>query len=165
MDLASFTCDFFHLIPPFVHQRQWKNEDGKDLRIEGFLSIYIVERTRLGKGRRAAMGIHPAKGKRNTAERRRVPRSYVRFQVTAINGKPAPDAFILDISPLGTKMESPPLAIPARSLELNFLVPGESQETRAIGEVVWLEGSEPLGLNLLGISFLKPYWEFYRFVS
>jgi len=110
------------------------------------------------------MGIDHDKGKRNTAERRRVPRSYVRFQVTAINGKPAPNVFILDISPLGAKMESLPLAIPAMSLELKFLVPGESLETRAIGEVVWLVGSEPLGLNLMGISFLKPYWEFFRFV-
>jgi hypothetical protein len=146
-------------------ERQSKNEGGKDLRFEGFLSIYIVERTRLGKGRGAAMGIDHDQSKRSTAERRRVPRSYVRFQVTAINGKPAPNVFILDISPLGAKMESPPLAIPAMSLELKFLVPGEGQETRAIGEVVWLVGSKPLGLNLMGISFLKPYWEFFRFVS
>ena len=111
------------------------------------------------------MGIDHDKGKRNTTERRRVPRSYARFQVTAINDKPAPDAFILDISPLGAKMESPPLAIPAMTLELNFLVPGESLETRAIGEVVWLEGSGLFGLNLMGISFLKPYWEFFRFMT
>ena len=111
------------------------------------------------------MGIDHDKGKRNTAERRRVPRSYVRFQVTAINGKPAPNVFILDISPLGAKMESPPLAIPAMSLELKFLVPGESQETRATGEVVWLAGSKLFGLNLMGISFLKPYWEFFRFTT
>lgn len=135
-----------------------------DFRVEGFLSIYIAERTRLGKGRGAAMGIDRDQGKRNTAERRRVPRSDVRFQVTAINGKPAPDVFILDISPLGAQLESPPLAIPAMSLELTFLVPGEGQETRALGEVVWLVGSEPLGLNLMGIAFLQPYWEFCRFV-
>ena len=139
-------------------------QDGEDLRVEGFLSIYIVERTHLGKESGAAMRIDHDKGRRNPAERRRVPRSYVRFQVTAINGKPAPNAFILDISPLGAKMESPPLTIPAMSLELNFLMPGDDQETRAIGEVVWLVGSEPLGLNLMGISFLKPYWEFFRFV-
>jgi hypothetical protein len=72
------------------------------------LWIGIVDRTCLGKGRGAAMERDPDKGKRNTAERRRVPRSYVRFQVTAISGKPAPDAFILDIGPLGTKMESSP---------------------------------------------------------
>jgi hypothetical protein len=102
--------------------------------------------------------------RRNPVERRRVSRADVRFQVTAINGEPAPGVFILDISPLGAKMESPPLAIPAMSLELQFLVRGEGQETRAIGEVVWLVGSEPLGLNLMGISFLKPYWEFFRFV-
>jgi len=111
------------------------------------------------------MGIDHDKGKRNPAERRRVPRSCVRLQVTAINGKPAPNAFILDISPLGAKMQSPPLAIPAMSLELKFLVPGESLETRAIGEVVWLVGSGPFSLNLMGISFLKPYWEFCRFIS
>jgi hypothetical protein len=87
------------------------------------------------------------------------------LQVTAINGKPAPNVFILDISPLGAKMESPPLAIPAMSLELKFLVPGESLETRTIGEVVWLVGSGPFSLNLMGISFLKPYWEFCRFIS
>jgi len=102
---------------------------------------------------------------RNPAERRRVSRSDVRFQITAINGKPAPDAFILDISPLGAKLESPPLTIPAMSLELHFLVPGEGQETRVLGDVVWLVGSEPLGINLMGISFLNPYWEFCRFIS
>ena len=117
-----------------------------------------------GKKVGATMGTDRNQGKRNPAERRRVPRSPVRFQVIAINGKPAPDTFILDISPLGAKMESPPPAIPARSLELNFLIPGDDQETRVIGEAVWLAGSEPLGLNLMGISFLKPYWEFCRFV-
>ena len=110
------------------------------------------------------MGIGHDTGKRNTLEHRRVPRSYVRFQATAINGKPVPNAFILDISPLGAKMESPPLAIPAMSLELKFLVPGESLETRVIGEVVWLVDSELFGLNFMGISFLKPYWEFCRFI-
>jgi len=111
------------------------------------------------------MEIDHEKCKRVTAERRRVPRSYVNFQVTAINGKPEPDAFILNISPLGAQMESPPLAIPAMSLELKLLVPGESMETRAIGEVVWLVGSGLFGLNLMGISFLKPYWEFFRFMT
>ena len=111
------------------------------------------------------MGIDHDQAKRNTAERRRVPRSSVRFQVTAINGQPSPDAIILDVSPLGAKMESPPLDIPAMSLELTFLVPGESLETRAKGEVVWLVGSKLFGLNLMGISFLKPYWEFFRFTT
>jgi hypothetical protein len=110
------------------------------------------------------MRLDHGQGQGNIAERRRFPRSYVRFQVTAINGNPAPEAFILDISPLGAKMESPPLATPATSLELKFLVPGENQESRAIGEVVWLVGSEPLALNLIGISFLKHYYEFSRFV-
>jgi hypothetical protein len=111
------------------------------------------------------MEIDHDKGKRNTLEHRRVPRSSVRFQVTAINDKPAPNAFILDISPLGAKIESPPLAIPAMSLELKFLVPGESLETLVIGEVVWLAAMELFGLNLMGISFLKPYWEFFRFMT
>ena len=124
-----------------------------------------MERTRLGKRCGPVMEIDHDKGKRNTLEHRRVPRSSVRFQVTAINDKPAPNAFILDISPLGAKIESPPLAIPAMSLELKFLVPGESLETRVIGEVVWLVGSGLFGLNLMGISFLKPYWEFFRFMT
>ena len=110
------------------------------------------------------MGIDHDKRKSNTAERRRVPRSYVRFQITAINGKPAPDVFILDLSPLGAKMESPPQAIPAMPLELKFLVPGQSLETRAMGEVVWLVDSGLCGLNLMGISFLKPYGKFFRFI-
>jgi len=111
------------------------------------------------------MGIDHDRRKRNKLEHRRVPRTCVRFQVTTINDKPACDAFILDISPLGAKMESPPLAIPAKSLELTFLVPGESLENQAIGEVVWLVGSKLFGLNLMGISFLKPHWEFFRFTT
>ena len=110
------------------------------------------------------MGRNHDQAKGNNVERRRVHRAAIRFQVTAINDEPAPNAFILDISPLGAKMESPPLTIPGMSLELKFLVPGEGQETRAIGEVVWVVGSDPFGLNLMGISFLKPYWEFFRFV-
>jgi hypothetical protein len=109
------------------------------------------------------MGRDRDKGRRSPAERRRVPRSDVRFQVTAINRKPTLESFILDLSPLGAKMESPPLIIPDSSLELKFLAPGEGQETHAIGEVVWIVGSELLDLNLWGISFLKPYWEFCRF--
>ena len=110
------------------------------------------------------MRIDHHRAMRNPVERRRIPRSDVRFQVTAINGTPAPDAFILDISPLGAKIESPPLTIPAMPLEVKFLVPGEDRETRTLGEIVWLVDSEPLGLNLMGISFLQPDWEFCRFV-
>jgi hypothetical protein len=124
----------------------------------------IVEKTCLGKRRGATRGIDHHKGKRITLEHRRVSRTDVRFQVTAINGKPAPETFLLDISPLGAKMESPPLDIPASSLELTFLVPGESLENQAEGEVVWLVGSKLIGLNLMGISFLKPHWEFFRFI-
>ena len=104
------------------------------------------------------------RGKRNTSERRRVPRSVARFQVTALNGKPAPDTLILDISPLGAKMESPPVAIPARPLELRFLAPGESLETRVIGKVVWLAGPGLFGLNLMGIAFLKPDGELSQLI-
>jgi hypothetical protein len=125
----------------------------------------IVGKTCLGKRRGATRGIDHHKGKRITLEHRRVSRTDVRFQITAINGKPAPETFLIDISPLGAKMESPPLAIPAMSLELKFLVPGESLETLVIGEVVWLAGMGLLGLNLMGISFLKPYWEFFRFIA
>ena len=110
------------------------------------------------------MGRSHDKGKRNTLEHRRIHRSSVRFQVTAINGNPWPNAYILNISPLGAKIELPPLAIPAKSLELMFLVPGESLKTRVIGEVVWLVNSELFVLNFMGLSFLKPYWEFFRFI-
>jgi hypothetical protein len=125
----------------------------------------IVEKTCFGKRRGATRGIDHHKGKRITLEHRRVSRTDVRFQVTAINGKPAPETFLIDISPLGAKMESPPLDIPPMSLELTFLVPGESLENQAIGEVVWLVGSKLFGLNLMGISFLKPHWEFFRFTT
>jgi hypothetical protein len=124
-----------------------------------------MERTRIEKRSGAVMGIYHDKGKRNTLERRRVPRPSVRFQLTAINDKPAPNAFVLDISPLGAKIESPPLAIPAMSLELKFLVPGESLEILVIGELVWLASMGLSGINLMGISFLKPYWEFFRFTT
>jgi hypothetical protein len=110
------------------------------------------------------MGIGHDRRKRNTLEHRRVSRSSVHFQVTAINGNQRPNAYILDISPLGAKIELPPLAIPTMSLELKFLVPGESLETRVIGEVVWLVASELFGLNFMGISFLNPYWEFFKFI-
>ena len=110
------------------------------------------------------MGRSHDKGKRNTLEHRRIQRSSIRFQVTAINGNPWPNAYILDVSPLGAKIELPPLAIPAKLLELTFLVPGESLETRVIGEVVWLAYSELFVLNFMGLSFLKPYWEFFRFI-
>jgi hypothetical protein len=110
------------------------------------------------------MGRGHDKGKMNALEHRRISRSSVHFQVTTINGNPWPNAFILDLSPLGAKMELPLLAIPATSLELKFLVPGESLETRVIGEVAWLIDSELFGLNFMGISFLKPYWEFFRFI-
>ena len=90
-------------------------------------------------------------------------RSGVHFQVTAINGKLSYNAFIIDISPFGAKFEA--TEIPScELLEIKFLIPGQRQETRVFGEIVWIdEHGAPLGCYHVGISFLQPYWKFCYF--
>lgn len=90
-----------------------------------------------------------------TKELRSSQRYDVFLKVTEINGQPATDAIMLDLSMWGARIES---LIPLRNnVELNFSLPGEEGEgkTHLSAEVVWWE-QVPLSKRYhVGMQFLK----------
>lgn len=91
---------------------------------------------------------------------RQASRYPTKLAVTKINGKPVTDTFLLDISALGAKLESPtPLAL-RFPVEVVVSLPGAQTETNLSGVVTWMR---PLAASparyLMGIQFYQRFWE------
>ena len=91
---------------------------------------------------------------------RKVQRYPVRLPLFELNGQPAPDSYLVDISSLGAQLESP-MSFGART-PVDFMVrfPWMENELRLAGQVRWIK---PLigkpGRFRMGLSFFNPYWE------
>ena len=94
---------------------------------------------------------------------RKVQRFPVRLSLQELNGQPAPDSYLVDISSLGAPVESPIFTGLNTSLEFVVRFPGWEQETRLVGLVKWIK---PLigkpGLYRMGMRFFAPCWELDR---
>lgn len=91
---------------------------------------------------------------------RKVQRFPVRLSLHELNGQPAPDSYLVDISSLGAQVESPVFV--SLSTPVDFLVrfPWMEKETRLTGLVRWIK---PLigkpGRFRMGMRFFNPFWE------
>jgi len=96
-------------------------------------------------------------------ERRRIRRYPLPLKINKINGQGEPDAYLIDLSPLGASIKNSLPFKPMDLIEFSFVPPGEEQEVRLVGEVVWLDFSrDPQSSYTMGVSLLKPCWEFSR---
>ncbi len=91
---------------------------------------------------------------------RQARRFSTRIPIQQINGRPTPDSYILDLSSLGLKIESPvPLAV-NEPVELSFTLPHKEQSVRMAGLVVWNRPAPPYGTRFfLGVKLFVPQWE------
>lgn len=90
---------------------------------------------------------------------RRSQRYAVHLEVKTINGQPVADTFVLDISSLGARLESPLGLAPMRQVEFTFFLPGGDTETRLVGTVVWMRPvlGAP-GRFQMGLKFFSTFW-------
>jgi hypothetical protein len=90
---------------------------------------------------------------------RKAQRYPTRLVVTKINGQPASDAVLMDISSLGAKLESSSSLAPGYHVDIAVLFPGAPTETNLTGMVKWMR---PLwtatGRFLMGLEFYVPSW-------
>jgi len=93
---------------------------------------------------------------RSTRQAQRYP---TRLVVTHINGEPETEAVLLDISPLGAKLESAAPLAPGYPIDVVVLFPGSETGTHLAGVVKWMR---PLltaaGRFQMGVELYAPYW-------
>jgi hypothetical protein len=89
-------------------------------------------------------------------ERRRHERTVELLEIKEINRQPGDGSFVLDHSPAGAKLETPLAFAPGEVVEFSYQRPGEKQETRHWGQVVWvLPVPGKSGRFFLGVEFLR----------
>ena len=95
--------------------------------------------------------------------KRRVPRRAQRYPVhwavTAINGKPARDAWMVDVSCMGARLETSAALGPNNPVKITILLPDGETEVEANGRVVWMRpifmarGRFHQGIQFYGINW------------
>lgn len=94
---------------------------------------------------------------------RRVQRHAVRLAVMELNGQPAADVHVVDLSSLGARLEAGAGLAPRNAVEFTVLFPGQPAPTRLSGQVVWLRPlTERPGRFQMGVKFFSPQWELDR---
>ena len=99
--------------------------------------------------------------------RRRVPRRAQRYQVrwavTEINGKPARDAWVVDVSCMGARLETSSSLSPNMSVNFTVSLPDGKTELRLTGRVIWMR---PIfsshGRYYQGVQFYGVNWGLER---
>lgn len=90
-------------------------------------------------------------------ERRQEKRTVEFLEIKEINRQPGDGTYLLDHSHSGAKLETPLTFSLGEAVEFAYLKPGEAQETRHWGQVVWvLPSPTKPGRYLLGLEFLLP---------
>ena len=87
---------------------------------------------------------------------RRAQRYQVYLKVSELNGLPVTDTMILDISAWGARVGSFSPFDTMGNIEINFTPPGETQNVRLSGEVVWSRHMPEDGRYHAGVEFSEP---------
>ncbi|MGQ9688588.1 MAG: PilZ domain-containing protein [Desulfobaccales bacterium] len=99
--------------------------------------------------------------------KRRVPRRAQRYQVRwavkEINGKPVQDAWVVDVSCLGARLETTFALSPGLPVKFTVSLPDSGQELILNGRVVWMRPAFPsIGRFVQGLQFYGANWELER---
>jgi Tfp pilus assembly protein PilZ len=95
-------------------------------------------------------------------ERRRSQRISVFLEVKEIDGQPLDDAYVLNFSETGVKIETPRQYAPGKQLQVIFYLPDKVTAISRKGQVVWVspDNNKP-GNFLVGLE-LADEWELGR---
>lgn len=94
---------------------------------------------------------------------RRAQRYPVRWAVLEINGKPAQDAWMVDVSCLGARLKTPAALGPKLPVQFTVLLPDGETRMELAGQVVWMR---PVfaeeGRFHQGLQFYSTNWDLDR---
>jgi hypothetical protein len=94
---------------------------------------------------------------------RRVQRYEVRLQVRVLNGQPAQDTYVVDLSSLGARLETGSPLAPRNPVEFTVILPDHEVEIRLSGQVIWMRPLLHLpGRFHMGLQFFGPNWDIDR---
>jgi hypothetical protein len=94
---------------------------------------------------------------------RRAPRYAVHWAVTEINGKPAKDAWLVDVSSLGARLETSSALGPNLPVKMTIAVPDGESKLEINGRVVWMRPVfTARGRFHQGVQFYGPNWDIDR---
>lgn len=99
--------------------------------------------------------------------RRRVPRRAQRYQVrwavTEINGKPTQDAWLVDVSCMGARLDTTSALSPNLQVNFSVILPDGETELVLNGRVVWMRPNfTSLGRFHQGVQFYGVNWDLDR---
>jgi predicted ribosomally synthesized peptide with nif11-like leader len=93
---------------------------------------------------------------------RRAQRYQVYLKVSELNGHPVTDTMILDINAWGARVGSFKPFDTMGNIEITFTPPGENQNVRISGEVVWSRLMPAESRYHAGVEFSKPIDQLHR---
>jgi len=91
---------------------------------------------------------------------RQVQRFPIWLALHELNGQPAPDSYLVDISSLGAQLESPLSVRVNAAVEFVVYFPWTDKATRLAGQVKWIRlvESKPERFRF-GLRFFQAFWE------
>jgi len=90
---------------------------------------------------------------------RQVQRFPVRLFLQELNGQPAPDSYLVDISSLGAQLESPLFMRPNTPVDFVVRFPWMENDTRLAGQIKWIKPFNGDRFRM-GLRFFRAFWEF-----
>ena len=94
---------------------------------------------------------------------RRVVRHPTRLEVLEVNETSGTGTYILDVSALGIRLETPIPFAQRDLLSIKFLIPGETRELLVGGKVMWIRPlPTPPERFIVGMRLFVPQWHLYR---
>jgi len=91
---------------------------------------------------------------------RKVVRHRTRLEALEVNEAPGTGTYILDLSALGMRIETPIAFPPNKLVSLKFRLPGETEEMLVGGKVMWVRPMlTPPPRFLVGLKLLVPQWQ------
>ena len=89
---------------------------------------------------------------------RQVQRFPVRLALHELNGQPASDSYLVDISSLGARLESPVYLRPHTPVDLVVRFPWMENNTRLAGQIKWIKQVNGDRFTM-GLRFYQTFWE------
>ncbi len=91
---------------------------------------------------------------------RQVQRYPLRLSLHELNGQPAPDSYLVDISSLGAQLESSQVVRPFTPVDFVVRFPWMENQTRLAGQIRWVKAlEEQPGRCRFGLRFFQAFWE------
>ena len=91
---------------------------------------------------------------------RKVVRHQTRLEALQVNEAPGTGTFILDLSALGMRIETPHAFPPNQTVSIKFSLPGDPEEVLVGGKVMWVRPMLTAPPRfVVGLKLFLPQWQ------